>query len=192
MVATAGKGGSHEKTFGGKNFSNRSHHHTNNRPRQRPTSLSNAPNTPTTPTTPTAPTALSAPTGNAVASRSGYQLEAEEPCTGTRRPDQQRSRRRERIFPGYHHHDDDHHHHHHYHHHRHRNRCRCKRMLPAAFAHRQRLRWRQWPHVPLPSHPRIFSNHLYHHRCPYRRSCHRYRRGRSRRRLAKNDTKYYG
>ena len=47
-------------------------------------------------------------------------------------------------------------------------------------------------HVPPPSHPRIFSNHLYHYGHPCRRCCHRYRRGRSRRRRAKKNTKRYG
>ena len=88
------------------------------------------------PPPPTIPTAPTAPTGNPVALRSGYQLKAEDPRTGTRRPDRQRGCRHARIFPSYHHHDDDHHHHHHHH----RNRCPCKRMLPTAFARRQRLR----------------------------------------------------
>ena len=162
-MATARKGGSHERFVGGDNSSNRSLHHTTNCPRQRPTSHSNAPTTPATPTT---PTALTAPTGTTVAWRSGYQPAAEDPCTGTRRRDRQRGRRRARIFPGYHYHDDDHLHHHHHHHHqhphhRHRNGCPCKRMLPAAFARRQRVRWRHWPpHPPTIAPPDIQQSPL--------------------------------
>ena len=94
----------------------------------------------------------------------------------------------------YNHYDHHHHHHHHYHHHYHchRNCGPCKRMLTTAFTQRQRLRWRRWPLRPPPSHPRIFSNQLDHHRCPDCCCCYRYRRGRSRRRRAKNDTKRHG
>ena len=75
VVAVAQKGVSYEKIFGGKNFSNCSHDDTNNRPRQRPTSLSNSPTTPTVPTAPTALTAPTAPRGRVKGGGNKKQME---------------------------------------------------------------------------------------------------------------------
>ena len=71
VVATARQRGSHETSCGGKNLFNRSHHHTNNRTRQRPTSPSTAP---------------AATAAIAVTSGLGYQLEAGVPPTRTTAP----------------------------------------------------------------------------------------------------------
>ena len=177
VVATARKGDSHEKIFGGNNLSNHSHQHTNNRPRQRPTSLSNAapppPPPPPPPPLPLLPPVEPSPRARDISSRQkihalghgapiGNAVAAEHeslPATTTTTTTTITTT----------------------------NTTTTTAAVIAALASECCLQLsgegssyggRSGHLVPPPSHPWIVNNHLHRHeRLPYRRRCHRYTRG---------------